>query len=252
MEQQLHFGEWLRQRRAGLDLAQWELAERIGCSRAAIQKIESGTRRPSKQVAELLATCLGIAPEDRDAFVNWARLGHTTAPPTSVPLTVPVPTQPSSQPVGSPPTINLPTLLTSFLGREPEIEAVRRNLLRDDVRLLSLIGPPGVGKTRLSIAAATCLADAFPDGIHFVALETITDPHLVASAIADALRIRPLVDQPVLHAVARHLRPQRVLLVLDNFEQVLDASLQVLELLRTSPGLKVLVTSREALHVQGE
>lgn len=258
MEQQLPFGEWLRQRRIELDLTQWELAERVDCSRTEIQKIESGTRRPSKQVAELLAACLGIAPADRDAFVNWARLGSATAPPPSIPFAAPSSSQFSDQPVAAPrneampPPIHLPRPLTSLIGREPEIEAIRKYLLRHDVRLLSLIGPPGVGKTRLSIAAAASVADTFPDGIHFVALETITDPHLIASAVADVLKLRPLADQPVLNAVAQRLRPQRVLLVLDNFEQVLDAGLDVLELICACPGLKVLVTSREALHVQGE
>ncbi len=257
MEQQLPFGEWLRQRRIALDLTQWELAERVDCSRAAIQKIESGTRRPSKQVAELLATFLGIRPEDRDAFANWARRGSPMAPGTSVSLPAPL-SRPSIQPVTSPsaeampPSVNLPRPLTSLIGREAEIEAIRKYLLRDDVRLLSLIGPPGVGKTRLSIGAAASLVAAFPGGVHFVALETITDPQFVIRAVADALQVRPLADQPVLNAVAQQLRPQRVLLVMDNFEQVLDAGLDVLELIGTCPRLKVLVTSREALHVQGE
>ena len=81
MSQEVAFNHWLKLRRTALDLTQWDLAERVGCSREAIQKIEAGTRRPSKQIAELLIACLEIPPEERPAFVRWARLGPEAAPP---------------------------------------------------------------------------------------------------------------------------------------------------------------------------
>src|SRR5512141_1869264 len=158
MKQEIAFGQWLKQRRNAMDLTQWELAERVGCSQDTIQKIETGTRRPSKQVAELLASCLGIASEDHDALVSWARLGYRNVPQTS--STLPAPAFPQTQ---LSTTLNLPTPLTSLIGREQDIEIVRGYLLRDDVRLLSLIGPPGVGKTRLSLAVAASVAEAFSD-----------------------------------------------------------------------------------------
>src|SRR5512140_943218 len=80
MSEEVFFGHWLKQRRAALDLTQWDLAERVGCSRDAIQKIEAGTRRPSKQIAELLVACLEIVPEQRAAFARWARLGPEAHP----------------------------------------------------------------------------------------------------------------------------------------------------------------------------
>src|SRR5512139_1715840 len=80
----ISFGAWIKQRRNALDLTQWDLAERVGCSREAIQKIETGTRRPSKQIAELLSACLEVPPEERPAFVRWARLGPEAAPPDRV------------------------------------------------------------------------------------------------------------------------------------------------------------------------
>ncbi|MBI5031091.1 MAG: tetratricopeptide repeat protein [Chloroflexi bacterium] len=235
-----------------MDLTQWELAERVGCSRDTIQKIEAGSRRPSKQVAELLASCLGIVSENHDVLVNWARLGYRNAPLTSAILPSSSVVKTSLAQSESSTIINLPTPLTSLIGREQDIETVRGYLLRDDVRLLSLIGPPGVGKTRLSIAVAASVTEAFSNGVHFVALETITDPDLVPTGIADSLKIRPSATQSVVDAVAQYVRPQCMLLVLDNFEQVLDAGVCVLELISACPRLKVLVTSREPLHVQGE
>src|SRR5512143_2055025 len=81
VSQEVAFNHWLKIRRTALDLTQWDLAERVGCSREAIQKVEAGTRRPSKQIAELLVACLDIPREDRSAFVRWARLGPEAAPP---------------------------------------------------------------------------------------------------------------------------------------------------------------------------
>src|SRR5512140_2999135 len=93
MQEENQFGLWLRQRRSELDLTQWELAERVGCSRDMIQKIEAGRRRPSKQVAELLATCLGVPPAERAAFVNWAR-GVAASPAPTLSPTAPMTTAP--------------------------------------------------------------------------------------------------------------------------------------------------------------
>ena len=91
MSQEVAFNHWLKLRRTALDLTQWDLAERVGCSREAIQKIEAGTRRPSKQIAELLITYIEIPPEDRPAFVRWARLGPEAAPPELPRASTPTP-----------------------------------------------------------------------------------------------------------------------------------------------------------------
>ena len=129
---------------------------------------------------------------------------------------------------------------------------MRRSLLRDEVRLLTLVGPPGIGKTRLSIAVAARLSAHFRDGMSFVALDTVNDAQLVIATIGRSLGLKPSEKQPMAEAVAGYLRDKQLLLVLDNFEQVLDAGPEVLQLLSACPDLKALVTSREPLHAYGE
>jgi predicted ATPase/DNA-binding CsgD family transcriptional regulator len=150
------------------------------------------------------------------------------------------------------PAPNLPVPLTPLIGREREAAAVCALLGDDGVRLLTLTGPGGVGKTRLALRVAEALAADFVDGVAFVSLAAIRDPDLVASAIAQALGVREARDRPVAEGVKRHLRGRALLLVLDNFEQVLPAAALVGDLLAAAPNLAVLVTSRAVLHLYGE
>jgi predicted ATPase/class 3 adenylate cyclase len=145
---------------------------------------------------------------------------------------------------------NLPSKLTTFLGREGEIQEIAS--LLGSTRLLTLSGPGGTGKTRLSIQVAARLIDRYPDGVYFVDLSSITQPEIVASTIAQELGLPDRGGRDPMERLADHLRDRRVLLVLDNFEQVLDAAPVVADLLAGAPGLAVLVTSRSALHVYGE
>jgi predicted ATPase len=126
------------------------------------------------------------------------------------------------------------------------------DLLLNGVRLLTLTGPPGIGKTRLAIEVAERLLHGSHDGVFFVTLAPINDPHLVAPTIAQALGLKESGDRPLIATLTEYLRHKRVLMLLDNFEQVLDAVPQVVELLQACPQSRVLVTSREALHVRGE
>ena len=147
---------------------------------------------------------------------------------------------------------NLPAPLTPLVGREREVASLVDLLRQDEIRLLTLTGPGGVGKTRLALQVATNLVDAFSDGIWFVDLAPITNPDLVVSAIAQALPFRETGTERLLAQLAVFLRDKRLLLVLDNFEQVVDAAPLVADLLSVCPGLKVLVTSRVRLRVSGE
>jgi predicted ATPase/class 3 adenylate cyclase len=145
---------------------------------------------------------------------------------------------------------NLPNQLTSFIGRTMEIAEGRR--LLDKSRLLTLTGPGGTGKTRLSLQIAADALDRFPDGVFFVPLAAVRDPELVPSAITQALALSVRGSRLPMDALLDHLHNKRVLLVLDNFEQLLEAAPVAAELLQASPDLKVLVSSRAVLHLYGE
>ena len=145
---------------------------------------------------------------------------------------------------------NLPTQLTSFIGRDDQVREAKQLLTRS--RLLTLTGPGGTGKTRLSLQIAADVMDSFPDGVYFVPLASVQDPELVPSAIAQALAISITGSRRPIEALLDHLRDKRTLLVLDNFEQLLPAATVTTELLEASPGLRVLVSSRAVLRIYGE
>jgi predicted ATPase/transcriptional regulator with XRE-family HTH domain len=237
------FSQWLKQRRRLLDLTRKDLARCAGCSPKTIEKIETGERRPSRQVAELLLHCLQVPDGERASFVLWAR-GAESEPST------PETRHPTPDAQRTP--NNLPLPLTSFIGREDVLGAVRALLERRDVRLVTLTGPPGIGKTRLSVQAGASLLGSFKDGVFFVPLATVSDTGMVASAIAKELQVRETPGRSLVEALKSHLQEKEVLLVLDNFEQVVEAAPLATELLMSAPSVKVLATSREALHVYGE
>jgi predicted ATPase/class 3 adenylate cyclase len=145
---------------------------------------------------------------------------------------------------------NLPTQMTSFIGRDDQVRDAKRLLAR--ARLLTLTGPGGTGKTRLSLQIAADVMDQFPDGVFFVALAAVADPELVPSAIAQALSLTTAGSRRPLEALIDYLHDKRTLLVLDNFEQLLPAARITTELLEASPDLRLLVSSRAVLHVYGE
>ena len=258
----ISLGLWIKRRRKALDLTQDALAALVGCSKDLIAKIEGDARRPSREVASLLATHLQIAADERVAFIQVARaeLGaYRLAPPAqSVARGAFVPAQSVSRAADTPgqrhtarPN-NLPTPPTVLLGREQEVADISTLIRRRDVRLVTLSGPGGIGKTRLSLQIAAELIEQFADGVYFVDLAPIRDPQLVSTAIAETLGVRETGAEPFLARLKDHLRDKRMLLVLDNFEHVLDSAVLVAELLRAAPGLKALITSRAALHLSGE
>ena len=190
-----------------------------------------------------------------DEASNTASSSHT--------LFVPVVDPPAAQPVAPPkkppvserasPFLNTPAFnLTPLVGREGEVEAAAMFLRRSELRLLTMTGPGGVGKTRLALTVATSLQQAFADGICFVALAPVSDPDLVIPTIAQALGLKEVGDQALFELVVAFLQEKRLLLVLDNFEQIVAGAPRLPDLLSACPQLKMLVTSRALLRVQGE
>lgn len=236
------FGYWLRRRRKALDWTQADLARRVNCAAATIRKIEADERKPSRQLAELLATQLNVPADQRAAFLRAAR--HAIAPDEglrgdTLPLAPRVPN-------------NLPAPMTALINRTRDLAAVTALLTREDVRMLTLIGSPGIGKTRLCLQSCENVLAHFPDGVWFVDLAPLNDAALVLPTIACALNIAESGALTPLQQLAAIVQDQRILLALDNFEQVVDAACDASELLKMCKGLKILATSRVALGVYGE
>ncbi len=229
------FGDLLRQYRNAAHLTQEDLAQRAGLSVDAISLLERGERRrPYRYTMQSLADALGLSQPERIRFETAARMNAVEA-----------------EAHGNEPT-DLPSQLTPFIGREREVEKVQHRLLHPDIRLLTLTGPGGVGKTRLGLEVARQVRHQFADGVCFVALAPISDPALVPSAIAQALGVKQGAGQSVTEALEQYLRERQLLLLLDNFERLLEAGPPIAQLLAACPRLKMLVTSRVILRLQRE
>ncbi len=150
------------------------------------------------------------------------------------------------------PSTNLLLPRSPLIGREHEVAAVQQLLLQEQVGLLTLTGPGGIGKTRLAMQVAANLLDHFVDGVYFVSLAPISDAALVSAAVAQTLGVRESGERPIQESLHAYLRDRQLLLVLDNFEQILAAAPLVSALLSECRRLKVLVTSRATLHLYGE
>jgi predicted ATPase/DNA-binding XRE family transcriptional regulator len=249
------FGALLRYLRRRARLQQRDLAIAVGYSEGQICRLEQNRRLPDLSTLaarfipaldlddqpELAAQLLELAAAARNADAVTVPAGD--APPITANE------QPALQ--SAPRLGNLPTPLTPLINRTREVAAINTCLERDDVHLVTLVGPPGIGKTRLGLHVAGAWQDRFRDGVYFVALAPVRDPDQVLPAIAHALGIQK-TGEPVLDTMRAAVGGRQMLLVLDNFEQVADAAPQVAELLRAVPQVKALVTSRAALHLSGE
>ncbi len=233
------FGPLLRRYRLAAGLTQEELAARAGLSVRGISDLERERKlTPRRETVRLLADALALPPRKRALLESAARpLTAESAPFVPQSLT---------------PPHNLPTQLTTLIGRERETLALAAALRRDDVRLLTLTGPGGVGKTRLAMQVAEDTLADFEDGVYLVSLAALRDPAYVTHVIGAALGLRLTSGEPVADQVATYLANKRLLLALDNFEQVVEAAPQIAALLGACPQIKALVTSCEALRLDGE
>lgn len=232
------FGAWVRARRRQLDLTQAELGRHAGCSEAAIRKIEADERKPSRQLAELLAQALKIHSTEVEQFLRYSRGLISDA----VVL--------GAEQVAK---HNLPVLLTSTVDRTQDLTTVLDLLNTEAIHLVTLIGPPGIGKTRLSIHCGTQLVEAFPDGVWFVDLADVREAVFWVPAVARCLPGLGLPPAPDLNQLILALQSRRLLLILDNVEQIVElVGLEVARILGACPHVKVLATSRVPLHLYGE
>ena len=240
------FGNWVQRRRRGLGLTQNDLAQRLGCAPITLRKIEAEERHPSPTIAQRLAECLGVPSNEHDTFMRFARgelragaqLGQSALP------ALPTLSQSLSSGLPQPPY--------PIIGRELPLAQAIEAILHQRIRLLSLIGPPGVGKTRLALALAHGLQEHFAHGAVFIELAPVQHAMHVPAAIAEALHIEDSQANTTALALHTALRDRQQLLVLDNFEHVLDAAPFVAELIAACRNVCCLVTSRERLRVRAE
>ena len=270
MTEEITFGVWLKRHRQRLGLTQKGLAHLAGCSVGTIRKIEADERRPSRQLADLIAQHLEIPQEQHEAFIAFARsepyidnISFPTLKPAveEIPLTVV-----SQTPPRPPLKHNLPSQPTPFLGRDTELAALDDLFRNSEVRLVTIVGPGGMGKTRLALAYAehyvgtqsTAMplqnGSLFPHGVYFLSLAPLSNPHHIMPAMVEALgsSLQASGHHNAKQQVLDYLREKQMLLLLDNFEHLLAGAELVADILQAAPKVQILVTSRERLHLHEE
>lgn len=225
------FGAWLRHQRQARDWTQFELAQHVGCSTVLIRKFEADERRPSKQIAVIIAALFAIPVREHEQFVAFARGSQANTPPPA-----------STRLVDTMP----------FVGRLPELNQLQQKLSAPQCRLLVLTGPGGIGKTRLALQLSRQVFGQFADGVFFTSLLGSDSAELLVSNIALVLsqQFHRLSDS---HAqLLRYLHSRNVLLILDNYEHLLPRTELITAILAAAPRVKIIVTSRERLNLREE
>ncbi len=269
MTVEMTFGAWLKRRRRQLDLTQKELARRVSCAEGTIRKLESDSRRPSKQLAWIIATHLDIPSPQQAAFVTFARSQAYSAEMDAAlmameainqqprPLSDKVVVAPETRTVRH----NLPMQPTPFIGRSAELSALKELLGQANTRLITIMGPGGMGKTRLALAYAEqfvetqpALSLPFPHGVFFVNLAPLSEAEQMVSTLADALnfQFQGGDGRSRRQQLLNYLRHKKMLLLFDNFEHLLDGVDLLSNILQAAPETQILVTSRERLHLRAE
>jgi predicted ATPase/DNA-binding XRE family transcriptional regulator len=236
MQEKISFGIWLRKQRRALELSRQAFADQVGCAEVTLRRIEAGTLKPSKELANIILEKLDIPESERPQWISFAR--GTSGFPRSINL-------------ANKPITNLPAPLTTFIGREKEQADVMRLIAKH--RLVTLTGSGGIGKSRLSMKVGEQIIRDYPSGVWLVELAPILDASLVPHTTALTLGIREDPKRSGIDMLCDSLRERRILFLLDNCEHVLDACAQLINaLLKTCPHLKILATSREPLNMTGE
>jgi predicted ATPase/transcriptional regulator with XRE-family HTH domain len=237
MQEEISFGVWLRKQRRASDLSRQAFAQQVGCAQITLRRIEAGTLKPSKELASILLEKLGIPKPEWPQWIAFAR-GLSGFPSQSLPSS-------------NKPKSNLPVPLTTFIGREKEQVDVMMLIAKH--RLVTLTGPGGVGKTRLSTKVGEQVLRDYDDGVWFVELAPVRDPILVPRTTAVAIGLREEPQRPIIDMLSDYLRETHLLIILDNCEHLLDACAELADtLLKSCPQLRILATSREGLGILGE
>ncbi|MFN8444747.1 MAG: helix-turn-helix domain-containing protein [Caldilineaceae bacterium] len=243
------FGQWVKKLRAEQDLTQEECSELVGCATATLRAFEIGLRRPSREMAERIADVLKVPVTQRSEFTRLARQ----------PLEVSQPEPAEAEPINLHPTASplpsLPQPSYPMIGREAERNALHALLVDERIRLVTIVGAGGMGKTRLALDLAANVHDAFADGMAFVALAAVQDVRNLPFMLAETLGISLQGVLDVRQHLLAQLGDRQLLLVLDNFEHLLAEAASIVwirELQQSAPRVQLLVTSRERLRISGE
>jgi len=240
------FGEWLKRQRKARGLTQEQLAGQLNCSTITLRKIEAEERRPSVQITQQLAEIFNIPSKERTSFLRFVRGDWRSAPGESIKE---APWRVSTVS----PRSNVPSSLTALIGREQELAKLSEYLPNQSVRLITMIGPPGTGKTSLSLQVAREAFSDFVDGVFFVALAPLEDPSLVATTVVQTLGFVETPERSPFEQLKDGIGERQILIVLDNVEHLIEGTATLAtDLLSACPHLKILATSREAMRVPGE
>ena len=242
---EVSFGDWLKRQRGAAGLTQKQLAQQLNCSLSLVRKMEYEERHPSADIVERLAQIFDIPLDKRKAFSQYVQ-GDVRALTSTKEFEL-APWKAIQEPTLS----NLPSALASFIGRSREQNEIINLISRN--RLVTLTGIGGIGKTQLALQVGKRILRDFPQGIWFVALDSLANSSLVPQTIASTLNIQEIGGRPIIETLTSFLHRKTTLIILDNCEHLLETCTQLIfRLLLSCPNLKILATSREVLNVSWE